>query len=125
MHIRNQKLSEEEFFRERELEVISQWPTGREIDMDEVIAYHKAMPRGKNAVYILQQAKRTGEIYAITGMGKTTIEEQTELWQYVQDVGRADLLGTSVDSLSRVMDYAAAEKGIQQSKASRYALWCG
>ncbi|MBN1191589.1 MAG: hypothetical protein JXA46_17690 [Dehalococcoidales bacterium] len=118
MHIHNQKLIEEEFFRERKEEVISQWPTGREIDMDEVIAYHKAMPREKNAVYMLQKAKRTGEIYAVTGMGKTTIEEQTELWQYVQDVGKADFLGTSVDSMSRVMDYAAAEEGIQQSKAT-------
>ncbi|MBN1188287.1 MAG: methylaspartate mutase subunit E [Dehalococcoidales bacterium] len=117
MKIRNRKLSEDEFFKERE-EVLSQWPTGREIDLEEAVSYLKSMPPGKNAVHKLQEAKRTGEVYAVTGMGKATIQEQIELWQYVQDVGQADFLGTSVDSLSRVMDFAAVEKGIQESLAT-------
>jgi methylaspartate mutase epsilon subunit len=114
MQIRNKKLSEEEFNRERK-EVLAQWPTGREVDIEEAIEYHKNMPPGKITAKKLQEAKRKGEIFTVTGMGKATIQEQVELWQYVQDVGQAELLGTSVDSLSRVLDFAAAEKGIQES----------
>jgi methylaspartate mutase epsilon subunit len=114
MQIRNRKLSDEEFNQERK-EVLAQWPTGREIDMEEAIEYHKNLPPGKNTVKKLQEAKRKGEIYTVTGMGKATIEEQVELWKYVQDAGQAELLGTSVDSFSRVLDFAAAERGIQES----------
>jgi methylaspartate mutase epsilon subunit len=117
MPIRNKQLSAEEFKRERQ-EVLAQWPTGREVDMEEAIEYHKSMPPGRNTVKKLQEAKRKGDIYTITGMGKATIQEQVELWQYVQDAGQAELLGTSVDSFSRVLDFKAAEKGIQESLLS-------
>ncbi|MBN1189205.1 MAG: methylaspartate mutase subunit E [Dehalococcoidales bacterium] len=114
MQIKNQKLTEEEFKKERQ-EVLSQWPTGNEVDLEEAIEYHKSMPPGKVLPVKLQEAKTKGDIYTVTGMGKATIKEQIELWQYVQDEGQADLLGTSVDSLSRVLNFAAAEKGIQES----------
>ena len=73
------------------------------------------MPAGKIMSKKLQKARQKGEAYAITGMGKATLEQQIELWQYVQDVGQADLLGTSVDSFSRVLNFAAAERGIKES----------
>jgi methylaspartate mutase epsilon subunit len=114
MQIKNRKLSEQEFSQERK-EVLAQWPTGREVDLDEAVEFHKSMPAGKVATKKLQEAKRKGEVYAVTGMGKATIQEQVELWQYVQDFGQADLLGTSVDSFSRVMDFSRAEKGIEES----------
>ena len=64
----------------------------------------------------LKGAKERGEIYAITGMGKATIEEQIELLTYVEKEGQADLLGTSVDSFSRQNDYEEAERGIAESR---------
>ena len=43
MELRNRRWTEEEFFQMRK-EVLSQWPTGREVDLDEAIEYHKKMP---------------------------------------------------------------------------------
>jgi methylaspartate mutase epsilon subunit len=59
--------------------------------------------------------ERKAEVYAVTGMGKATIQEQVDLWRYVKDFGEADLLGTSVDSFSRVLDFGKSEKGIEES----------
>jgi methylaspartate mutase epsilon subunit len=115
MQIRNKKLNEDEFRRERQ-QVLSLWPTGREVDLDEAVEYHKSLPPGKVMAKKLEKARKEGESYAITGMGKATLEQQLEVWQYVQETGEADLLATSVDSFSRVLNFAAAEKGLRESQ---------
>jgi len=112
--IRNKKLSEEEFFKER-AEVLAQWPTGKEVDLDEAIEYHKNLPPLKNYAKKLRYAKENNEIYASTGMGKATIEEQIELLQYVEKEGQADLLGLSPDSVTRQNDYELAQQGFEES----------
>jgi methylaspartate mutase epsilon subunit len=115
MDMRNRKLTEDEFFRERK-EVLAQWPTGKDVDLEEAIAFHKSLPPHKVYVHKLKGGKERGEIYAITGMGKATIEEQIDLLTYVEKEGQADLLGTSVDSFSRQNDYEEAERGIAESR---------
>lgn len=112
--IRNKKLSEEEFFKQRK-EVLASWPTGKEVDLEEAIEYHKSLPSNKNFVLKMRYAKENNEIYASSGMGKTTLEEQIELLQYVEKEGQADLLGLSPDSLTRQNDYAAAQQGLDES----------
>lgn len=114
MGVRNKRLNEDEFFKERK-EVLAQWPTGRDIDLEESISFHKGLPPHKVWAKKLLKAKQNSEIYAITGMGKATIEEQIELLTYVEKEGQADLLGTSVDSLSRQKDFEAAQQGIEES----------
>ncbi|HEX7474692.1 MAG TPA: hypothetical protein VF318_01900, partial [Dehalococcoidales bacterium] len=71
MEIRNKRLTEAEFFRERQ-EVLKQWPTGKDVDLEEAIAFHKSLPPNKVFVKKMQYAKEHGEIYAVTGMGKAT-----------------------------------------------------
>ena len=112
--IRNRKLNEDEFFTQRE-KVLASWPTGKEVDLQEAVAYHKSLPPGKNFVNKLRYAKEKKEIYASSGMGKTTLEEQIELLQYVEKEGQADLLGLSPDSLTRQNDYEAAQRGLEES----------
>ncbi len=113
--MQNKKLTEEEFFKER-IEVLAGWPTGKDIDLDEAIEFHKSLPENKVWAKKMKYAREHGEIYAITGMGKATIEEQIELLAHVEKEGQADLLGTSVDSFSRQQNYEAAEKGIKESQ---------
>lgn len=44
MEVRNRRLSDEEFFRQRE-EVLAMWPTGKEVNLEEAIEYHKVFLR--------------------------------------------------------------------------------
>ena len=112
--IRTGRLSEEEFFKERK-EVLAQWPTGAEIDLDEAIEYHKSLPPHKNGINKLRYGEEHNEIYASTGMGKATVEEQIELLQYIEKEGQADFLAISPDSLTRQNDYAGAQRGLEES----------
>ncbi len=112
--IKNKKLSEDKFLRERK-EVLAQWPTGKEIDLKEAIEYHKNMPSNKNFVNKMRYAKEHNQIYASSGMGKTTIEEQIELLQYVEEEGQADLLGLSPDSITRQNNYKEVQHNLEES----------
>ena len=43
MDIKNKKISEGDFHALRK-EILTQWPTGKDVDLQEAIDYHKAMP---------------------------------------------------------------------------------
>ena len=122
--VRNTKLSDQEFLKQR-IEVLGQWPTGKDVNLEEAVEYHKGMDRQRNMVKKLRHAKQHGEIYASTGMGKATIEEQIELYQHVEKEGHADLLGLSVDSITRQNDYEKVEHEWRESiKAGRSFFQC-
>ena len=46
MDIRNKKLSDDEFYGIRK-EILGQWSTGKDVDFDEAVEYHKNMPETK------------------------------------------------------------------------------
>jgi methylaspartate mutase epsilon subunit len=122
--IANRKMGEDEFLEQRK-EVLAQWPTGKNIDLQEAIEYHRGMPPDKNMVNKLRYAKEHDRIYANTGMGKATIEEQTELLRYTEKEGLADVLGLSPDSLTRQNDYKGAQRGLEESLKSGKSLLNG
>ena len=43
MDIQNKKISDAEFEQLRK-EVLTQWPTGKDVDLQEAVEYHKSMP---------------------------------------------------------------------------------
>ena len=47
MELRNKKWTNDEFFEVRK-EVLNQWPTGKEVDLEEAIEYNKKIPDHKN-----------------------------------------------------------------------------
>ena len=46
MDIQNKRISDGEFDALRR-EVLTQWPTGKDVDLEEAVAYHKAMPESR------------------------------------------------------------------------------
>ena len=46
MDIQNKRISDQEFAKLRQ-EVLAQWPTGQAVDLEEAVAYHKAMPASR------------------------------------------------------------------------------
>lgn len=110
----NKRLDDDVFFKQRE-EVLSMWHTGKEIDLDEAIAYNKSLPNEKNIVRKLRRARETGEIFAVTGMGKSTVEEHIELLQYVEEEGDAELLAMSPDSFTRYNRFDEVQKHMEES----------
>lgn len=124
MEIRNKRLSEDEFFLERE-KVLALWPTGKEVDLDEAIEYHKNMHPSKVCARKFAEAKHKGKTLVYSLMGYTTIEQHIELLRYMQNEGHADILNTIVDSLTRTIHFEAAERELRKSEKTNENLLNG
>ncbi len=114
MDIQNKRIPEGEFEALRQ-EVLTQWPTGKDVDIDEAVAYHKAMPEGRNFGKKLIEAKRSGRTLVQPRAGVPVIEEHIKLMQYLEKYGEADLLPSTIDSYTRQNRYEEAENGISES----------
>lgn len=124
MELKNKKWTEEEFFKVRE-EVINQWPTGKDIDLDEAVEYLKKVPASKSFPAKLKDAKEKGITLAQPRAGVALINEHIELLQHLQDEGEADLLPSTIDSYTRQNRYDECEIGIKESLAAGRSLLNG
>ena len=114
MDIQNKRISDQEFDQLRR-EVLAQWPTGKDVNLEEAVAYHKAMPASRLFSQKLVDAKNNGKTLVQPRAGVPVIGEHIKLMQYLQDNGEADLLPTTIDSYTRQNRYAEAENGISES----------
>ncbi len=124
MEIRNKRIPEDEFAALRQ-EVLAQWPTGSAVDLEEAVAYHKAMAPGRCFAAKLSQAKRDGRTLIQPRAGVPVIEEHIKLMQYLEKEGEADLLPTTIDSYTRQNRYQEAENGIAESQKLGRAMLNG
>ena len=114
MDIQNKRIPEGEFMGMRQ-EVLTQWPTGKDVNLEEAVAYHKSMPISRNFSQKLLDAKRDGRTLVQPRAGVPVVEEHIKLMQYLQDHGEADLLPSTIDSYTRQNRYEEAENGIAES----------
>lgn len=114
VEIRNKKISKEEFNHTRE-EVLSLWPTGKEVNLEESFEFHKSLPQNKIFSVKLVKAKEEGITLIQPRAGVALVDDQIKLLTYLQNVGQADLLPTTIDSYTRQNCYEDAQKGIVES----------
>ncbi len=124
MELRNKKLSESEFFKERE-EVLTQWPTGKGVDFENAVAYHQALPDSRRFGLKLAKAKAEGVTLIQPRAGVALYTEHIKLLQYLETEGEADLLPSTIDSYTRLNRYKEAEIGIEKSKESGRSMLNG
>ena len=114
MEIRNKKIPEQQFNQLRS-EVLAQWPTGKDVDLDEAVSYHQNMPESRDFSAKLNAAKKSGKTLIQPRAGVPVIEEHIKLMQYLEKYGECDLLPTTIDSYTRQNRYNEAENGVAES----------
>lgn len=122
--VNNKKWSDDYFARERK-KVLAMWPTGREVDLQEAVEYHHRMPGTKNAALKVLEARKKGVTYLCPSSGSDTIRAHKELLLHLQNQGRADLLTSYIDSLTRNCRFEAAEQGLGKAKEAGKAVLNG
>lgn len=115
LEIRNKKWTDDEFYKVRE-EVLKTWETGKEVNLEEAFAYHKAMPEHKKFAQKLNKAKAEGVTLVQPRAGVGLIENHIELLKHLQNEGGADLLPSTIDSYTRQNQYANCAEGIRREK---------
>ncbi len=114
MEIKNEKISRDEFFQIRK-DVLNQWPTGKEVNFEDAIAFHKSLPSKKLFSKKLIEAKNNKVTLIQPRAGVALVDDQIKLLTYLQNIGEADLLPTTIDSYTRQNCYDDAQKGIIES----------
>ena len=114
MDIQNKRLDNDQFYSQRK-EVLAQWPTGKDVDLEEAVAYHKAMPENRQFSKKLLDAKREKRTLVQPRAGVPVLEEHIKLMQYLEKYGEADLLPSTIDSYTRQNRHEEAENGISES----------
>lgn len=122
MSVRNQRWSDEEFQEERK-KVLSLWPTGKDVDLDDAVEFHKTLPLGKNYAEVVARAKSEGRTLVQPRGGVALVDDHIKLLRCLQDQGGADLLPTTTDTYTRNLKFREAHHGIEASlKAGRSML---
>lgn len=122
MELKNKKWSKDEFFKVRE-EILTHWPTGKDVNLEEAAEYLRNVPEHKNFSKKLKKAKDAGITLAQPRAGVALVDQHIELLTFLQDEGGADLLPSTIDSYTRQNRYNECEVGIQESiKAGRSML---
>ncbi len=124
MDVKFRKLTEEEFFKERE-EVLTGWPTGKDVDLDEAVEFLRNVPDEKNFAKKMAWADENGITTAQPRAGVALIDEHIKLLQHLQDEGGADFLPSTIDAYTRQNRYEECEKGIIESEAAGRSLLNG
>ena len=124
--VKNKKMSLEDFFEQRKI-ILKQWPTGDHpaLDLDEAVKRLKKVPNHKNFAYKLREAKRQGITLIQPRAGVATLDGHVELLKYLENVGKADFLPSTIDSYTRHNRYQNAEDGIKESKKQGRSLLNG
>ncbi|MEG0144996.1 MAG: methylaspartate mutase subunit E, partial [Clostridia bacterium] len=94
MEIRNKKIPMDEFNKLRQT-VLSQWPTGKDVDLEEAFAYQRAIPEEKRFAEKLSKAHKEGRTLIQPRAGVPLIDAHIKLLNYLEDNGGADLLPTT------------------------------
>jgi methylaspartate mutase epsilon subunit len=111
--VKQQRFDDNTFAKKRK-EVLSAWPTGKEVDLDEAIEYQKKLPESKNFTKALAKYKAEKKIGLFPRSGVPTVEEEIKLLRGLSEVG-VRLFPFTTDSYTRNLQLDKAQKGLEDS----------
>lgn len=113
IRVKQQKIDDKTFAKMRS-EILSLWPTGKEVDLDEAVEYHKRMPDSKNFTKVLAKYRQEGKIGLFPRSGVPVVEEEIKLLRSLNEVG-VRLFPFTTDSYTRNLQLDKAQKGLEES----------
>jgi len=105
-------------------ETLSQYKTGMEIDLEEVVDYHHSIPKRKNVPEMLAKARDEGKTLLNPRAGVAGLDEMIATLLALQEAG-ADLLPINPDAYTRTEQFEKAEKGLDESLKAGLSLLNG
>jgi methylaspartate mutase epsilon subunit len=114
MEIRNKRLDEKEFLKMRE-PVLSLWPTGGEVDLDEAVAYQKSLPDTKNWHKLARKLNREGRTAIFPRAGTGLLEAQISLSQKLEEAG-VPFIPVTTDSYTRQLEFEKVNNILEEMR---------
>jgi methylaspartate mutase epsilon subunit len=111
--VRNKKWDKDVFLKERN-KVLSMWPTGKEVDLEEAVEYQKNLSEPRNFSKVVEKLDREGRTVVYTRAGTPILEEEIALNRALAASG-LPLIPVTTDSYTRLCQFEKAERGLQDS----------
>ena len=125
MRVTNHKLEIEEVLEIRK-EVLAQWPTGAEVDLEEAAAYRAGLALDKNCATRFARAKKEGKIILLPQFGRATFEQTLTGMQYVeQQSGNDGIWLVYPDPYTRKGRFDRAAAGVEASHREGMSMLSG
>ena len=112
--VTQQRIDEDVFLNKLRPEVLSPWPTGREVDLDDAIEYQKNLPDSKNFTKALAKYRAEGKVGLFPRSGVPVVEKEIELLKSLNEAG-VFLFPFTTDSYTRNLQLDKAQKGLEES----------
>ena len=111
--VSTKKWTEDELFEMRK-EVLAQWPTGQEVNLEEAIEYHKQIPLSKKATELTRRG-REGKLFVSKMFGHPLIDDQIEHIALLEEAG-VDSIHHFLDTYTRKSQFEKAQEGLERSR---------
>jgi len=115
VNLRNEKLNKNDFLDLRR-DVLADWPTGSEVDLNEIFDYYSNFPEDKFVVNKMLEAKKNFKTLIQPRAGIALPEKFIDLLNFLVKEGKADILPITIDSYTRQNKYEEAKKGLEESR---------
>jgi methylaspartate mutase epsilon subunit len=110
----SQRRLDEDLFMEKRKEVLALWPTGREVDLEEAVAYQKALPDSRRFHRILQRFHEEGRLTLFPRQGTPLVDDEIALIRSLNELG-IYLIPFTTDSYTRNLQLDKVERGLEES----------
>lgn len=106
----------EDAFRRARAANLARWPTGHAVDFDEAVARQRSLPPHKQLAQVMRRAHAERRCLTQPRGGFGTLAMQKALMVTLDRSGMADIVPTTTDSYTRNEQFAAAQKGVDESE---------
>ncbi len=113
-NVRNKRIDEDQFLKMRE-PVLAQWHTGKEVDLDEAVAYQKALPDSKSFLKITRKLQEEGRTVVFPRAGTALVEEAISLYRKLEESG-VPYLPVTTDSYTRQLEFKKVEAALDETR---------
>jgi methylaspartate mutase epsilon subunit len=111
--VQDRKIEEGKFLKERQ-KVLSMWPTGKEVDLEEAVEYHRKLPDHKNFMKVADQIRQGARTVVFPRAGTPILEQEIELNKTLYESG-LPLIPVTPDSYCRLLKFDKAKQGLEDS----------
>lgn len=112
--IRQKRIDEDQFLKMRE-KVLSLWPTGKEVDLDEAVEYQKNLPDAKNFMKLTQKLHEQGRTVVFPRAGTALVEDQISLYKKLVESG-VPYLPVTTDSYTRQLQFKKVDDALEETR---------
>jgi len=111
--VRQKRIDEDRFLRMRE-DVLSLWPTGKEVNLEEGIEYQKSLPESKSFFKVTERLRREGKTVVFPRAGTPILEDEIKLCKTLVESG-VPFIPVTTDSYTRSLQLKKVEESLEES----------